>query len=162
MGPRHERGSEAARNAQSAVVRPASSLGCVLVDPVRVAVVVLVQEGRVLMGHRRRERRWYPDCWDLVGGHVEPGETPHDAAERECVEEIGVVVHGLRRIPLASGVPSIEVHAFATSSWLGEPVNLATDEHDDLRWFAPEELDGLVLADPTSVPDIIRAVAAHP
>ena len=129
-------------------------------DLVRVAVVVLVQQGRVLMGHRRRERRWYPDSWDLIGGHVEPGENPHDAAERECVEEIGVVVRGQRRIPLASGDSSIEIHAFAATSWLGEPVNLATDEHDDLRWFAPNELEGLVLADPTSLPDIIRAVEA--
>ena len=111
------------------------------------------------MGHRRRGRYWYPDCWDLIGGHVEPGETPRDAAGRECAEEIGVVVQGLRPLALASGIPSIEVHAFTASSWLGEPrTNLATDEHDDLAWFAPQELHGLALADPASVPDIIRAI----
>ena len=33
-------------------------------------------DGRVLMVHRHPDRRWYPDCWDLIGGHIEPGESP--------------------------------------------------------------------------------------
>ncbi|OYN98759.1 hypothetical protein CGZ95_11820 [Enemella evansiae] len=48
-------------------------------DPVPIAVAALVRDGRVLLAHRHPERRWYPDCWDLVGGHVEPGETPEQA-----------------------------------------------------------------------------------
>ena len=32
----------------------------------------------------------YKDGWDIPGGYVEPGESPHAAAVREVVEELGV------------------------------------------------------------------------
>lgn len=31
----------------------------------------------------------YPACWSTLGGAVEDGESPHEAAERELLEEIG-------------------------------------------------------------------------
>ncbi|WP_324612833.1 NUDIX domain-containing protein [Streptomyces specialis] len=31
----------------------------------------------------------FPDCWDLVGGHVEPGESPLGCLVREVAEETG-------------------------------------------------------------------------
>lgn len=36
--------------------------------------VILLKDGALLLG-RRAQHRSYPDCWDLIGGHVEPGET---------------------------------------------------------------------------------------
>ena len=32
----------------------------------------------------------YPNCWDILGGHVEIGETPEECIVREMQEEIGV------------------------------------------------------------------------
>lgn len=34
----------------------------------------------------------YPGHWGLFGGHLEPGETPEAALQRELLEEIGYVV----------------------------------------------------------------------
>ncbi|GIG00144.1 hypothetical protein Cci01nite_52370 [Catellatospora citrea] len=34
-------------------------------------------------------RKLFPGAWDIVGGHVEPGETPEDALAREISEETG-------------------------------------------------------------------------
>jgi len=45
-----------------------------------ISVAVLVRDGLVLLAHRHPSRRWYPGCWDLAGGHVEAGESPHQAA----------------------------------------------------------------------------------
>jgi 8-oxo-dGTP diphosphatase len=32
----------------------------------------------------------FPDHWDLIGGHVEEGETPEEALVREVMEELGI------------------------------------------------------------------------
>ena len=36
--------------------------------------------------------------WEFPAGRVDPGESPEDAARRECEEEIGRVPHALERI----------------------------------------------------------------
>jgi 8-oxo-dGTP diphosphatase len=112
----------------------------------------------VLLGHRHPARRWYPDCWDLVGGHVEPGEAPHQAIVRECREELGVRVHDPVPMLLSVIDPTLDVHAFLVRSWEGEPVNVAPDEHDELRWFRPADLAGIRLAHPAAMADIVSAV----
>ena len=38
-----------------------------------VVAALLRRRGRVLMVHRSPRRRWYPDTWDLPGGHAAPG-----------------------------------------------------------------------------------------
>lgn len=122
------------------------------------SVAALVRDGRVLLAHRRPSRRWYPDCWDLVGGHVERGESPLAAVRRECLEELGIRIHDPRLIPMEVSDPTLEVHAFLVTRWDGEPVNVAPEEHDDLRWFQPRDLPALGLAHPSSVPSILSAI----
>jgi len=112
----------------------------------------------VLLVHRHPSRKWYPNCWDLVGGHVEAGESPHEAVVRECFEELGVHVHDPLPIPMTFNDPTLDVHAFLVTRWDGEPVNSAPEEHDDLRWFWPSDLAGLKLADPAALPSILSAV----
>lgn len=131
-------------------------------EPIPIAAAALVRDGRVLLVHRHPDRRAYPDCWDLAGGHVEAGESPRRAVARECWEELGVVVRDPRPIPLANSDPALDIHAFVVTQWDGEPSNTAPDEHDDLRWFTASELTDLTLADPASLPDIVAAIEAAP
>ena len=56
--------------------------------------------------------------------------------------------------------PTLDMHAFLVTRWDGEPLNVEPEEHDDLRWFRPDELAGLTLADPASLPSILRAVSS--
>lgn len=128
---------------------------------IAIATAALVRDGRVLLAHRHPQRRWYPDCWDLVGGHIEAGETPEQAVIRECGEELDIRVIDPRPIPMAYTDPGIEMHTFVVEHWEGEPVNAAPDEHDQLRWFEPAELDQLKLADPATLPDILKATVAR-
>lgn len=124
--------------------------------PVAIAVAALVRDGRVLMVHRHPERRWYPDCWDLVGGHIEADESPEQAVIRECGEELNIRIRDPRPIPMTFTDPTIKMHAFVVDRWEGEPVNATPDEHDDLGWFELDELAQLKLADPASLQDILN------
>ena len=53
------------------------------------AVLARGSEGRgdapplVLLGKRDARRAFYPNVWDLLGGHLEPGETFEQALVRE-------------------------------------------------------------------------------
>lgn len=129
-----------------------------MVAQIRISAAALVRDGHVLLVHRHPSPRWYPDCWDLVGGHVEPDELPHQAVSRECLEELGVHVHDPRPIPMTVSDPTLDMHAFLVTRWEGEPVNAAPEEHDDLRWFQPSDLADLKMANPAGLSSILSAV----
>lgn len=128
--------------------------------PIPIAVAALVRDGHVLLVHRHPARRWYPDCWDLAGGHVEVGELPHQAVRRECLEELGVHIRDPLPIPMTTSDPALDVHAFLVTRWEGEPVNAAPQEHDGLRWFRPGDLAAVALADAARLPSILSAVSS--
>jgi len=116
--------------------------------PVEIALAALVQNGKILLGHRHPARRWYPDCWDLIGGHIEATESPEQAVRRECREEIAVEVSQLRSVEVGFTGPTFVPHAFLVTGWVGRPTNAAPDEHDALGWFTGDDLARLRLVDP--------------
>lgn len=91
---------------------------------VHIAVAAVVTEGRVLLVHRHPSRENYPDCWDLPGGHVEPGESSEAAVRRELLEELGVTVLDVQPIPLPRSNSAILQSAYLVSSWTGTPRDL--------------------------------------
>ncbi|MDB9309675.1 NUDIX hydrolase [Aphanizomenon sp. CS-733/32] len=55
-----------------------------------VAVAILYRESKFLMQLRDHIPNIIaPGCWALFGGHIEPGESPEIAVQREVMEEIG-------------------------------------------------------------------------
>jgi 8-oxo-dGTP pyrophosphatase MutT (NUDIX family) len=111
----------------------------------QVVLGALVREGRVLLVHRRADKRAYPGVWDLPGGLVEEGESEQDALARELHEELGVriapeaVSHLCRWTDGSLGEPAL-LSAWIVRDWQGTPANLAPEEHDGIGWFACEEL----------------------
>src|ERR1700744_3937316 len=67
-------------------------------------VLPLDDRGRVLLAWQAG----HSDGWGTVGGAVDPGESPADAAGREAREEIGVEVR-LGRLLNVLGGPDYEV-----------------------------------------------------
>lgn len=127
-------------------------------QPTHIAVVALVNNGRMLLVHRHPSRENYPDCWDLPGGHVEPGESADSAARRECLEELAIQIDDATPFPMACSNPTLRKHAFLATNWVGTPVNAAPDEHDALGWFTSDELPTLHLADSAALPDLLNAL----
>ncbi len=128
----------------------------------RIVTGLLRDGNRILLCHRSPQRRWYPDVWDLPGGHVEPGELPGVALARELREELGI------DIAAPAGPPWREVHGatydmqiWLIDTWTGSPVNVSPDEHDAIAWFTEDALAELALAH-RSYPALFGAVLAAP
>ncbi|WP_223778061.1 NUDIX domain-containing protein [Streptomyces sp. 135] len=73
-----------------------------------VGAVILNRDGAAFAQRRGPGRRLFPDCWDIVGGHVEPGESLLDTLAREVAEETGRHLRRVRRhlgtsTPLTAG-----------------------------------------------------------
>jgi ADP-ribose pyrophosphatase len=90
------------------VLRVAKVVGVIAVDPAR-NVVVLIRQFRIAahlaFGHG--------ELVEIVAGHVERGETPEQAARRECIEEIGVAPRSLHSLFSFMPAPGIN-DEFAT------------------------------------------------
>jgi 8-oxo-dGTP pyrophosphatase MutT (NUDIX family) len=114
-----------------------------LTIPVSVKGVVLV-DGRVLL--LRNER----DEWDLPGGRPDAGEAYEAAVARETREEANVEVAAIDCLgdwPYEV-LPGRFVRILAYGCRVLDASRPAlSDEHRELRFFAPGELDGLRLHD---------------
>lgn len=118
--------------------------------------IFVVRQGRVLVIHHRKLDRWLP-----LGGHIELDEDPEQAALREAKEESGLDVRLLGERPPTTepGTRALiaprfldihritDTHEHIGMIYFAEPVagslDLAVEEHHDIRWCTAEELDRL-------------------
>ena len=115
-----------------------------------VGAVILDARGRAFAQRRSPDRRLFPDTWDIVGGHVEPGETLLAALAREITEETGWRLRRVRRL-------------LGVSTWTGDDglgqrheadflvdvdgdpdrPRLEWTKHSGFGWFGPGDLHRL-------------------
>jgi 8-oxo-dGTP pyrophosphatase MutT (NUDIX family) len=121
-----------------------------------VVTAYIVKDGKVLLVHHRKLGMWLP-----VGGHIDEGETPDEAILREAKEEAGLEIeiagrkyetgtrkgvvemlltpHHIQLEEIDGKHQHIDMVYFAKSK--SGRVVLKKDEHDEIRWFSPEDLD---------------------
>ena len=118
----------------------------------RIAVGVLLGPRGVLMCRRVPTAKWYAGKWDFPGGHIENGETAGEALARELLEEVAVRVIPPRNAPTftvrdtENSPDGLTLSGWVLETWAGDPTNVATDEHDEMRWLSPDDALGLALA----------------
>jgi 8-oxo-dGTP diphosphatase len=113
-------------------------------EPVQVAVALMVRDGCVLMGERKREKI-YPLHWEFPGGKIEVGETILHALRRELFEELGVEVTNAEMYfsetaTYSNGV-TYAISYFLVREWDREIVNL---EFNSVEWISEALLPTLL------------------
>lgn len=87
-------------------------------QPVRVGIGLIGRYGRYLI-RRRLPGSPMAGLWEFPGGKCKPGESPADAAARECLEEVGIeVVVGSLFHQVIHNYPHglVELHYFRCST----------------------------------------------
>ena len=120
---------------------------------------------RILLGKRAADRAFYPSVWDVLGGHLEPNETPERALVRELREEVGVTPTAWRALGefrelLPDRDELLVLSVFAVTAWTGTPRNRSPDEHASIAWFEIEDACRLALAHPAYPAMFRRCVSA--
>jgi len=109
---------------------------------------VVIRDGKVLLVERERDPG--KGQWAIPGGSVEIGETLQAAAEREILEETGIVIRAGEPVHVFDLIEKDKTGALKfhyvivdlQSEYVsGEPI--AADDAKDARWLAPADLDSL-------------------
>jgi 8-oxo-dGTP diphosphatase len=112
------------------------------------------KDGKVLLIQRAKPPL---GLWSLPGGHVEFGETALAAAERELLEESGVVADLTAFVGLYEIIRETPAFHYAIACyggvWRSGEAHASSDALDT-RWVAPLELDSLDF-----VPNVRKAIA---
>jgi len=93
-------------------------------------------------------RRADTGAWASVGGIIDPGEQPADAAEREVLEEAGIVVvaehlawvHALPPSVVANGDRVQYLDLVFRCRYVSGEAHAADEENLEARWFALDAL----------------------
>ncbi|QDY80166.1 NUDIX hydrolase [Streptomyces qinzhouensis] len=117
------------------VAEPRPMVGALIRDPY----------DRIFVQRRSAGRRLFPECWDVVGGAVEEGESLLDALHREIAEETGwrlrrVLARVAHQEWTANGLRHIESdYVVEVDGDLSSP-ELERDKHTEFAWIAAEEV----------------------
>ncbi len=102
-----------------------------------VVAAAIERDGRYLAA-RRTKPDWAAGRWEFPGGKVEPSESEVNALVREILEELGVGIAVVARVPGEWPLhDDLVLHLYVATLMYGEPQPL--DHHDELRWLAPDE-----------------------
>ncbi len=116
-------------------------------------VILIADNGNVLLQHRDKNNKWNQDSWSEFGGQIEEGETSEEAIKRELKEELGIKLTDLKffkkyEFQRQKGIYEQFVFTALLSCPL-ENLKKQQKEGKDLAFFNCEEIKNLKMADYT-------------
>ena len=126
------------------------------------ATVYIIENEKVLLIYHKKLKKWLPP-----GGHIDPNETPSEAAIREAREETGLTIELIKQeniwidrwnaksierpyLCLLEEIPahgSHAAHQHIDMIFIGRPVDGEIVENqietDGIRWFSLHEVEQL-------------------
>ncbi|MGH7615884.1 MAG: ATPase, T2SS/T4P/T4SS family [Gemmatimonadaceae bacterium] len=113
------------------------------VGTIDVVVVRPLDGGWRVLGLQRTSNTRCAGAWEIVHGHIEPGEEPADAAIREVREETGLAVaklYTLRVQPFYLHTMRVVELAIVFVAFIDEPGHVIVgNEHDRAEWLTIED-----------------------
>jgi ADP-ribose pyrophosphatase YjhB (NUDIX family) len=95
------------------------------------------------------QEKKYGECWSIPGGRVEIGESLHDAAIREVLEETGIPIQleGVLRVEHATSPTGARVRVIYVASPTDDTVPKAIPDAESLgaAWLTLDEIGKLKL-----------------
>ncbi len=113
------------------------------VEPRECIACMLIRDGMLLAEKRKLTKTVVPGAVALPGGHLEAGEQPEEAVQRELEEELGIAPVEVRYVCtlLHRSQEFRKLHYFVVTQWEG---NIRNREAASLMWLpftALQELD---------------------
>ncbi len=115
------------------------------------SIIFVNEQGQLLLMKRSKHCFTFPNHWGLVGGFIEPGETPQEGAIREAKEEIGVDIEIIKFVGRYYNTPHTNYkNTIALPHYAkivsGTPHTAQPEECSDVKWFTPEDIREMDLA----------------
>jgi 8-oxo-dGTP diphosphatase len=130
-----------------------------------VAILLVNRQGEILLQLRDAHAPVCPNVWGTVGGAVEAGERPDQAAARELFEETGIsdqplTVWWAGELPRNAGPGTVTWHVYTACVDLSSE-DIVVGEGADICFVPPQDILALTLA-PSARSLLTRFLAERP
>lgn len=107
----------------------------------------ITHKNKILLFHRDNKPNIKdPDCWDVIGGHSDEGETPDQTLVREIKEELNVTPSKYKQIFSEPDVWQVETYVYHIQLTDDEVKQIKLgDEGQEVKFFTLNELAELKL-----------------
>lgn len=107
------------------------------------ACAFLHHQGKMLAVQRAAHKDFLPNKWELVGGHIEFGESLEEGLKREILEELNIEVEVAEPFFAFTYLKDEETHTveivFLATPINPENITLNPDALQSARWLTEEE-----------------------
>lgn len=111
--------------------------------PIKRGAIGILHNGLKLLLIRRAKHLVFGHTWCFPGGHIEKGETSHDAIRREFQEELSVTATPIERL----GAIQIAQIGYVLVVWRmdhhEQPLIANPQEIAEMQWLMPSEVRSL-------------------